>query len=193
LATQSKFPDKNELRRFARNFIKERIDSLQKDVMHCLQLPYAPFPAILYCLATIDLLGSLCYGQKNSRTYMHSFMGYTQEQSKLITQIFRHKLVHLAQPRPVFSYNKKTVAWRYVHENTPDHLILKDLPKDSKKWVKSDWSVDLDQVFTIGITQLVEDIRDSVLRHGGYLDQLDRNKNKLLNKFEHAMDEVYTP
>jgi hypothetical protein len=72
-------------------------------------------------------------------------------------------------------------------------LILKDLPKDSKKWVKSDWSVDLDQVFTIGIKQLVEDIRDSVLSHGGYLDQLDRNKNKLLNKFEHAMDEAYTP
>jgi hypothetical protein len=55
-----------------------------------------------------------------------------------------------------------TVTGRYDHENTPDHLILKDSPKDSKKWVKSDWSVDLEQVFTIGITQLIEDIRDSV-------------------------------
>ena len=191
--TTTKFPDKNELKRFARNFINERINSLQKDAIHCLQRPYAPFPALLYCLATIDLLGALCYGRGHSRTYMHSFMGYTTEQSKLIQQIFRHKLVHLAQPKTVFSHNNKTVSWQYVHENTPDHLIIKDSPNDKKIWVKSNWAVDVDQVFTIGITQLMEDIKESVLRHGGYLDQLDLNYNHLLDKFEQAMYEKYTP
>lgn len=58
--SSAKFPDKNELKRFARNFVIERIDSLQKYVMHCLQQPFASFPAILYCVSIIDLLGALC-------------------------------------------------------------------------------------------------------------------------------------
>jgi hypothetical protein len=210
LTTTSRFPDKNELKRFARNFIKERIDSLQKDVMHCLQPPYAPFPTVLYCLATIDLFGGLLVGQVldinpitkkrihidtagNLKSYMELFMGYTAQQSELIIRIFRHKMVHLAQPRPIFSHNNKVVAWRYVHENTPDHLILKDSPTDSKIWIKSDWTMEIHQVFTIGISQLMEDIRDSALRHGGYLDQLDINYNNLLDKFEKAIVEAYTP
>ena len=51
MTTANKFPDTNESKRFARNFL-ERIVSLQRDVVYCLQPPYAPFPAILYCLAT---------------------------------------------------------------------------------------------------------------------------------------------
>lgn len=172
--------------------MKERIDSLQKDVMHCLQRPYAPFPAILYCVSTIDLLGTLCYGDGHARTYMHSFMGYTEDQSKLIVQIFRHKIVHLAQPQPIFLFKGKVVTWQYVHENTPNHLILQDLPGGSKIWIKSDWAVDVHQVFTIGITQLMEDIRDSVLRHGGYLDQLDINYDSFLDKFKIAIEGAYT-
>ena len=85
------------------------------------------------------------------------------------------------------------MTWRYIHENTPDHLILRDLPTDSKIWIKSDWSVEIHQVFTLGITRLMEDIKDSVLRHGGYLDQLDINYDNLLDKFEKAIMEVYTP
>jgi hypothetical protein len=64
---------------------------------------------------------------------------------------------------------------------------------DSKMWIKSDWSVEIHQVFTLGITQLMEDIRDSVLRHGGYLDQLDINYDNLLDKFEKIIMELYTP
>jgi hypothetical protein len=59
----TKFPDRNELKRFARYFVTDRINSLNKDVLHCLQAPFAPFPAILYCLSIIDLLGALTAGQ----------------------------------------------------------------------------------------------------------------------------------
>ena len=118
MTTANKFPDTNESKRFARNFL-ERIVSLQRDVVYCLQPPYAPFPAILYCLATIDLFGALRVGQVltidpvtkkrihidtagNSKSYMESFMGYTTQQSELIIKIFRHKMVHIAQPPPYF-------------------------------------------------------------------------------------------
>jgi hypothetical protein len=206
----SEFLDKNELRRFARNFVVERIDSLQKDVMHCLQQPFAPFPAILYCISIIDLLGALCAGQvankdpttgkripidttTNSKNYMRNYMGYTEQQSDLIIQIFRHKLVHLAQPRPTFSYKNKVVTWEYVHEHTSRHLLIQDLPSDTKYYIKTDWSIGIDQKFTIGIMQMMLDIRDSILRHGGYLDQLETNTNTVLDNFEKAIEETYEP
>jgi hypothetical protein len=37
------------------------------------------------------------------------------------------------------------------------------------------------------------DIRDSVLRHGGYLDQLETNTNMVLDNFEKAIEETYEP
>jgi hypothetical protein len=204
----NKFPDLNELMRFARNFVTERIDSLQKDTIHCLQQPFAPMPAILYCLSTIDLLGALCTGKVLSRDpttgkrinidttgyskdYMRSFMGYTEQQSDLIIEIFRHKLVHIAQPRPVYRYNNKIVAWQYVHENTPKHLILEDVISTQILYIKSDWHVTIDQIFTLGITQFMQGIRDSVIRHGGYLDRLETDVS-LLNNFKKAIEETYT-
>jgi len=120
----SRFPNKNELKRFARCFVKERMLSLEKDIVHCLQPPYAPFPAILYCLSSIDLLGSAkCWSgskdpitkenvntKSNSRQYMQQYMNYIDYQANIIVDLFRHKLVHLAQPKPCILYNNKVVA-----------------------------------------------------------------------------------
>jgi len=39
---------------------------------------------------------------------------------------------------------------------------------------------------------MVMDIKDSVLKRGGYLDQLDINYDNLLDKFQKAVIEVYT-
>ena len=202
----SRFPNKNELKRFARCFVKERMLSLEKDVIHCLQPPYAPFPAILYCLSSIDLLGALNAGQaakkdpitkenvnttSNSRQYMQQYMGYIDDQANIIVDLFRHKLVHLAQPKPCILNNNKVVAWQYVHEYTPKHLILEDAPPESKIQIKSDWSISVDQIFTIGIMQLKDDIQDSVYRHGGYLDSIESNTSNLQDKFEKAIGEIY--
>lgn len=202
----SRFPDKNELKRFARRFVKERMDSLEKDVIHCSQQPFAPFPAILYCMSTIDLLGALSAGQAarkdprtnknvdttaNSKNYMQQFMGYTDEQASLVADLFRHKLVHLAQPKPCVSYNNNVVAWQYDHDYTTKHLILENASPDAKIQIKSDWSITISQIFTIGIMQLKDDIHDSVYRHGGYLDQFESNTNKLQSMFEKAIIEIY--
>jgi hypothetical protein len=202
----SRFPDKNELKTFARHFVKERMDSVQKDVIHCLQQPFAPFPAILYCLSTIDLLGALSSGQAakkdpttmqnvdtigNSKKYMKQFMGYTIDQTNLVIDLFRHKLVHLAQPKPCISYKNKVVAWHYSHDYTTKHLLLEDTSPDTKIQIKSGWSITIDQIFTIGIIQLKDDIQDSIYRHGGYLDLFESNINNLQCMFERAIEEIY--
>lgn len=125
-----KFIEQNELIRFAKEFVVTRIEALEKDVAHCLSKPYAPFPAVVYCFATLDLLGALSAGDaskkaptsQQSTDYMRRFMHYTDEQIKLLLAIFRHKIVHLAQPKSVSEYNGKKVAWRYWHDNAERHL-----------------------------------------------------------------------
>ena len=100
------FTEQNELIRFAEGFVTTRIEALEKDVAHCLCEPYAPFPAITYCFATVDLMGALCNGDASEKArtspqtvdYMKRFMHYTAEQTDLLMKVFRHKIVHLAQP-----------------------------------------------------------------------------------------------
>jgi hypothetical protein len=84
------FANPNEMIKFSRDFVKDRIKSLEKDVQYCLRennspLQYAPFPALLYCFSTIDLLGSLFEGD------VRWFINYTIEQTNLLIDIFRHK------------------------------------------------------------------------------------------------------
>ena len=88
----------------------ERTSSLERDVRHCLQGQLAPFPALLYCFATIDFLAALVSGHADKKApttqqsidYMTSFMNYTFENADILLNLFRHKLVHLA---PIQSYN----------------------------------------------------------------------------------------
>jgi hypothetical protein len=79
-----------------------KMESLQKDVIHCLQSQLAPMPAIPWCFSCIDLLGSLYAAwaahkgtTERSRKYMEELMNYTSEQAEGL----RHKLVHLADPQ----------------------------------------------------------------------------------------------
>jgi hypothetical protein len=61
--TKKTLPNQIELNKFANEFLNDLINRLEKDINHCLRKPYAPFPAIIYCLATIDLLGALYTGE----------------------------------------------------------------------------------------------------------------------------------
>jgi len=195
-----KFAEQRELIKFAKDFIKERIDSLDKDVCHCLQEPFAPFPALLYCFSTIDLLGALCAGDatRNAPTtpqsadYMQRFMNYTEEQSRLLQSLFRHKIVHLAQPKAVIEDNSRLICWRYWHESQEHHLKLVKLPQGSKVQVTPSWEISCDYEFNTSISHLVKDIRDSVESPNGYLTSLQKIPD-LQDRFEKAIAQIYDP
>jgi hypothetical protein len=195
--TNDKFPDRNELKRFARHFIKGRIDSLKKDVSHCLNGD-ATFPALLYCMSVIYLLGELNAVDSGTNTtksimYMQELMGYTRVQSDLVMKLFRHKLVHLAQPRPIAVYPENStnvVTWQYVHSDSKMHLLLEELPPKTKIQIIPGWKIEVNQRFTIGIWQLVEDISNSVYRHGGFLDKLEHRQD-LQTKFSNFIEGIY--
>ena len=196
--TPQRFTGQNELIRFAKEFITARIEALEKDVAHCLREPYAPFPAIIYCFATVELLSALYAGDASKKAhtsqqainYMCHFMHYTDEQTKLLMAIFRHQIVHLVQPNAVSKYIDKKVAWRYWHDNREQHLKLTKLKEPVQRQLTSSWVVIADHEFEISIAHFVKDIAVSVQEPGGYLQSLTTDSN-LQVRFEKALSEIY--
>jgi hypothetical protein len=196
--TDRHFSEPNELMQFAERFLNERLESLEKDVAHCLTDPFAPFPALLYCFATIDLLGALAEGDasRNARTsaqsgrYMQRFMRYTQDQTNLLQQLFRHKLVHLAQPRAVLRHDGDCVSWKYWHDRSNDHLVMKKLDSPTEVQLTWDWKVRVTHQFGVAIDQFKSDVIESVRRPNGYLHSLEGDAG-LQDRFEKAIAEVF--
>ena len=194
------FTDQHELIQYVWDFLRERCASLQKDVNHCLNGMFAPFPAILYCFSTIDLLGALYVGNaksgcpttKQSADYMQRFMNYTQQQAELLQQLFRHKLVHAAQPRAVVKYSGKVVSWGYEHDNRAKHLLLEDLPTGRKVTITPTWGISCDQIFWLSILDFARDVCESVEWPGGYLSTLERTPD-LQDHFERALTHLFDP
>lgn len=196
------FSEQKELIQFARKFIVEdRIRSLENDVRLCISenVPHqpAPFASLLYCFSVIDLLGALLAGNakpgstvEQARKYMQRFMNYTEEQAKLLQEIFRHKLVHLAQPRPIMENKSRLISWKEWHNNREKHLTLEPLGRKQTISVTSNLSVECDHLFHVGIGNLVEDIRLSVEKPNGYLHLLE-TLARLQDKFEKLLSQIY--
>ena len=176
----------------ARAFLQVRCDSLLKDVRHCVlhcrstpDWP-APFPALLYCFSTIDLLGALYAGNAThtaptttqARQYMLDLMKYPTLQANLLQLQFRHKLVHLAQPQPRVQHGGVTYLWAYHHHDRIRHLQVVRLPNGESQ-------------FWVSITSLAEDVAASVSNADGYLDRLAAEAQLQAN-FQKAYDEITT-
>ena len=193
-------PDTEELA-FMKQYIMEKMNALRKDVLHCLQPPFAPMPALLWCSSCLNLLGALLKGNSrsyhtdNTKEYMEKFMGYTRDERELIIEVFRHKLSHLAQPGPFikYKYSGKVVAWTYSHEYTPYHLKLLDSHPEPTIPLPP-WTIKplIDQVFTLGITQFMQEIICSVIRPEGYLQELEKN-TEMFKNCRNAISEIFIP
>ena len=195
-----RFVEQKELIRFAADFVRGRIASLEKDVRHCLSEPYAPFPALLYCFSTIDLLGAICAGDATKRApttrqsadYMQRFMHYTEEQARLLQSLFRHKIVHLAQPKAVVEDNSQQICWHYWHDSQEHHLKLDKLPAGTVVQITSSWQLECEYEFNVSITHLLKDIRESVEGCLGYLASLHTDPD-LQDRFEKAVTQIHDP
>jgi hypothetical protein len=197
------FADTDELIRFARTFLRDRTASLESDVLVCTTHgASATFPAILYCFSTIDLLGALLAGNAKrepgvtgrATAYARRFMHYSDDQCKLLWDLFRHKIVHLAQPKAVkhFNGNGKNTTWRYWHNDGAHDLKLVPLVPPVRVAVASGLSFEVEQQFEISIRHLIADVVDSVHAPGGYLHTL--GSDPCLQKyFDNAVMDIYGP
>lgn len=179
--------------RKARELLDTRVSSLQKDVRYCVLRNIgtedwpAPLPALLYCFATIDLLGSLYDGNavsfgtisKRAKNYMVDAMKYPEDKVILLQEVFRHKIVHLAQLQPKVRVNGKVFTWHYYHDDRANHLALRDLENTKDTFE-----------FSVSIWSLAEDIAKSVTGPDGYYERLNQRESLRAN-FEKAYSQVF--
>jgi len=181
--------NKNEILTAARNMLNERTESLKKDCEHCLFKDHpAPFPALLYCFSVIDLLGSLYAGDAKSSSgitkraldYMINMMSYPKEKAELLQKVFRHKIVHLAQPNPKTKHNGRVYLWWLCHEKDYEkHFIVNSIKKSKEL------------IFQISVASLVDDIANSVFRPNGYLHRLEMEPD-LQSNFQTAYKQIFS-
>ena len=133
-----------------------------------------------------------CPTTKQSADYMQCFMNYTQQQAKLLQQLFRHKLVHAAQPRAVVKHSGKVISWGYEHDNRAKHLLIEDLPAGRKVTITPTWEIPCDQIFWLSIMDFARDVCESVGGPNGYLSTLERAPD-LQDRFEKALNHLFDP
>ncbi|ABW68071.1 hypothetical protein Dole_2267 [Desulfosudis oleivorans Hxd3] len=127
---------------------------------------------------------------EQSKRYMKRFMSYTNEQCEMLMEIFRHKIIHLAQPKAIIEYKGKKVTWRYWHDNKISHLKLTKLKEKVDISVSSNWALTAEYEFAISIIHLVQDIENSVFDSEGYFHSL-KTCVDIQDSFEKAISEIY--
>ena len=176
----------------AKGILTERVETLKNEVRHCILLSgetskiSAPFSALLYCFSSIDLLGSLYTGKfdersdtENAKLYMRDLMCYSDLSIALIQKIFRHKLVHTAEPKWFYKHDDDTYIWSCYSNNRTQHLECQVL--DSRARANN---------FSISIWSLAEDIVNSVQKDNGYLNKLLKKEGDLFEKFSRVFDKI---
>lgn len=188
------FSEEKELVEYAGKLVHERIKSLEGDVQHCLA-GHAVFPALLYCFATVDLLGALLAGDasrnantsKQAKEYMGTFMNYSSEQIRLLQASFRHKLVHLAVPRPVVEDQGRQISWHVEYQQPGKHLHVEELSPADIRQETTKLCLGWDHRFCVSVLDLVREIKSSA---DTYLDVLAHSA-ALQGKFECAISQMY--
>jgi hypothetical protein len=198
-----KFANDKQLIDFAIDFlVKDRLKSLNYDVDRCLKPDNnnsnSPLPALLYCLAMIDLLGALFKGNakgrattQNSKDYMVTFMKYSTDEAELLQQVYRHKTVHLSAPMISIIHKGKTISWKLHDTSRADHLSINSEKGDIDLFGCG--SIHYDGKFIVDIPTLKDDIQQSVEKKpDGYLAMLENDSSLKLN-FKEAINEIYKP
>ncbi|MGI0044044.1 MAG: hypothetical protein ACRD47_10060 [Nitrososphaeraceae archaeon] len=197
-----KFTNETELLNHARDHVEQAVNSLNRDVKNCLknELEPAPFPAVLFCFATINLLGALVTGRADigaddklvSICYMTRFMQYSTENATILIELFRHKLVHLAQPNPLIQFGSERITWQHHHHDRQFHLkkIAYQGVREIGGDVPSHWHIPVTHQFNISITDFAKDIRDSAMGRNGYYNALENSPYLQIN-YELAINRMY--
>ena len=128
-----------------------------------------------------------------ARKYMKRFMAYDSEQITLLQTMFRHKIVHLAQPKPAVKDKGRIIAWRYYERAKKTHLDIVKLKKIKKIRIRTPYNIYCNYLLKISIPQLRDDIIDSVKnKSNGFLAALSADR-KLQQRFRKAINEIYSP
>jgi hypothetical protein len=128
---------------------------------------------------------------ENSLKYMKKYFDRADDKLILLQKMYRHKVVHLSQPKPAMLYNGKLLVWEHNEDNPSKHLTIEQLDDDIDIFGVS--KIRCHEKFIVSIRILMEDIKRSVIKSpNGYLADLKDNE-ELQNKFVTAINQIYNP
>jgi len=195
----------------AKLILEERIRSLRNDFLLCSQnlvisgekVQNAPFPILMYAFAAIDYFSSLWVGWNdpkgknkkknyNSDTrnhtdriieFMERYLNYPTNSSRIAVAIFRHKLMHTAEPRVITIKGKnERHYWGTDFNFNKKHLLPQKVNPDPNDPCYDHYE------FWISIPQLISDIETGVFGPNGYFQDLIKDED-LQSKYKNCIEE----
>lgn len=144
-------------------------------INHQLDSGTAPFPITLYCMNTLDFLSAAFFGyseKKNIKSqpdqtgrmveFLAKYFKYDRVISEVTIDVFRHKLVHLAEP----SSKGRIIGWSISSRTSEGDL-----------WVIKEFNTKGNKAVYFGVYNFINDLRDSVLGSGDYYNDLSQHNN----------------
>jgi hypothetical protein len=107
----------------------------------------------------------------------------------------RHKMVYLAQPKPIMKdpTQNENIAWQHNEDPKSKHLIIEKTsqPKDFTIWKSN--KITHKTGFIISINKFKEDIKSSIQKPvNGYFLRLE-SEALLKNNFKTAINQIFDP
>ncbi len=159
-----------------------RKHSVNQIINFCLnsKIEEAPYLALMYCFATVDLMGAYLTGRFNERKetdnafqFINKYIGYSREQTLLLQEIYRHKLVHTGLPTSFFKHNEEVFTWTIHYDNRNFHLKITENGQA--------------RCFNISIRDFGQDLINGMIK---YLDELEVN-DCLKQKYKKTLHELW--
>ena len=200
---------------FARLFLRGHVKRLHKDIGICLtankQGRHAYFPALMTCIAFLDLMSGLHAGKLKGQgfedlyNYAQAFMDstpYDRLRLAILYECFRHKIAHLAHPYVVFHTvpnsklfpgPQKRVTWKVCakRRQRPALELKSYSPPRTLKKTLTPWPVEYDHRIIVSIHHLKVDAVNSIYGLSGYLAQIEKNR-KAMTPFAKCMHQYYS-
>jgi len=175
--------------------IENKMKSLRSDYTICLngnEKEKAMYPIILYCFSIIDILGTYYTGNacreantENLEKFLEKYLKYKPHEIKIITELFRHKIVHLSSAKPRYRRdNGKYITWKITWNGCCNRKIVNksgNITDDFGKIYK------IDQIFTFSIQSLIKEIEEASHR---YLSDLKKDP-QLQAQFYQAHQKIW--
>lgn len=188
------FASDKELINYAKWFLRDRVRAFRADVAICMtqdsKRHHAYFPALITCIAFLDLLSGLYagkiegHGLSQLKNYVGHFINATDyKHIDLLYVMFRHKIAHLAYPYIVFdtstrsdifqSQKHRRVTWTVYASRRAQAIELFDYPTDQTFLrTKTPWDVPYNSRIRVSVRNFQIDIVKSIYGSAGYLSNL---------------------
>jgi hypothetical protein len=208
----SPFKSDEELLKYARWFLADRVRALRKDLAICMTKKkgsHAYFPALITCIGFADLLSGLHKGTldypklPDLQVYITKFFRNKTSYVNvdILYHMFRHKIAHIAYPYLVFNTAKakqlplphRRIVWSVgiYKGKKPIDLIDHSTPQTLKR-AKVPWSVPYTCRIKVSLTAFRNDIISSIYGTSGYLQHLQNDPTARQN-FAHCMTQYAPP